>query len=248
VNATETISLDAPLDELLDYAGRSYSVGFEPVSAGGHTLEILQITNMAEYVERIAEAAGKNGIELPFWAKIWPSSMLVAHMISTMSLKPEATVLEIGAGVGVCGLAAAASGHQTVITDINPDALLFARINALKNGLGDKVTVQRADFSEDRLGRRFDVIIGAEVLYIEKLHRGLAKFLEAHIKRQPGAEIIMARDHKRKAMRFFKLVEEEFHQAQKTIGCKSTDNGETERYLCDIIRLMPKKLVAPQGE
>lgn len=242
MSTTEPISLDAPLDELLDYAGTRFDVGFEPVAAGGHSLEILQITNMAEYVERIAQGAGKDGIELPFWAKIWPSSMLMAHLISTLPVKDGATALEIGAGVGVCGLAAAAHGFDTVITDINHDALVFARINALKNGLDDRITVQSADFSQDRLNRRFDVIIGAEVLYLEKLHRGLAKFLDAHIRHQPGCEVILARDHKRKSMRFFKLIEDDFHQDGRTIGCKATENGETERFLCDIIRLTPRKM------
>ncbi|MBU1001688.1 MAG: methyltransferase [Proteobacteria bacterium] len=242
MSTNETISLDAPLDELLDYAGRRFEVAFEPVTASKHTLDILQITNMAKYVERIASHAGKDGVELPFWAKIWPSSMVLAHLVGNLPVHPEATVLEIGAGVGICGLAAGAAGFKAVITDINPDALLFSRINVLKNGLDDLVTVQRADFSQDNLGRRFDIIVGAEVLYIEKLHRGLAKFLDAHIKHQAGAQILLSRDHKRKSMRFFKLIEQDFHQANKTIGCKASDDGGTERFLCDVIRLTPRKL------
>lgn len=242
MSSDKTISLDAPLDELLGYAAQRFEVAFESVKASNHPLEILQITNMVDYVERIAAHAGKDGVDLPFWAKIWPSSMVLAHLIGNLPPNPEATVLEIGAGIGICGLAAGAAGFRTVITDINPDALLFSRINVLKNGLDDLISVQRADFSEDNLGRRFDLIMGAEVLYIEKLHRGLAKFLDAHIKHEAGAQILLSRDHKRKALRFFKLIEEEFHQTGKTIGCKTGDGGETERFLCDIVRLTPRKL------
>ncbi|BBD06976.1 class I SAM-dependent methyltransferase [Desulfovibrio ferrophilus] len=242
MSTNETISLAAPLDELLDYASQRFEVAFEPVSAGGHTLQVLQITNMIEYVERIASHAGRDGIELPFWAKIWPSSVILAHMIGTLPKTDNATLLEIGAGVGVCGLAAGAYGFESVITDINPDALIFSQINILQNGLSDRVKVQRADFSEDRLGKRFNYIIGAEVLYIEKLHRGLAKFLNAHIKHEAEAQILISRDHKRKAMRFFKLIQQDFHQASKTIGCKTTEDGDTERFLCDVIRMTPRKL------
>jgi predicted nicotinamide N-methyase len=246
VPTPESISLDAPLDELLDYAGRRFAVAFEPVSAAGRTLEILQITNMAEYVERIAEAATQGqGLDLPFWARIWPASMVLAHMAASLPLGPGAELLEIGAGVGVCGLFAAAAGLHATITDISHDALVFTRINALHNGLGDRVRVLRADFSADRLGRRFDVIIGAEVLYIERLHRGLVKFLGAHLRPREGAQALLARNHERRSMRFFKLAEEDFVMSNKTVGCKATgEDGEIERHLCDIVRLVPRKVVA----
>lgn len=241
----EPISLDAPLDELLDYAGQRFSVAFEPVSAAGRTLEILQITNMAEYVERIAEAtAPGQGLELPFWARIWPASMILAHMAAALPLGPQAEVLEIGAGVGVCGLFAAAAGMRATITDINHDALVFAQVNVLHNGLADRTRVLRADFAADRLGRRFDAIVGAEVLYIEKLHRGLVKFLTAHLRPREGAQALLARDHERRSMRFFKLAEEEFTLSNKTVGCKATgEDGAVERHLCDIVRLVPRKVV-----
>lgn len=245
MQTTEPISLDAPLDELLDYAGRRFQVAFEPVSAAGRTLEVLQITNMTEYVERIAEAAAPGqGVELPFWAKIWPASMVLAHLAASLPAPPDAELLEIGAGVGVCGLFAAAAGLRVTITDINHDALVFARINVLHNGLADRARVQRADFSADRLGRRFDIIVGAEVLYIEALHRGLVKFLTAHLHPRPGAQTLLARSYERRAMRFFKLAEEDFTMSNKTVGCKATDgDGDPERHLCDIVRLVPRKVV-----
>lgn len=239
------ISLDAPLDELLDYAKSKFEVRFEPVAAGGKTLEILQIANMAHFVEQLADQARDESVELPFWAKIWPASMILAHAVGTMPDKDGAELLEIGAGVGICGLAAAANGMRATITDINSDALLFSQINALHNDLGDLVSVEKADFSADRLGRRFRYIFGAEVLYIEKTHRGLLKFLAAHLEADDKAEVVLSRDWRRKSMRFFKLADRDFHMNKRTVGCKSTDeDGETERYLCDVIRLRPRKKVS----
>lgn len=239
------ISLDAPLDELLDAARARYDVVFEPVNAAGRTLEILQLADMSGYVEQIADAAGKDEtIELPFWAKIWPASMILSHMLAAQQDIAGKTVLEIGAGVGVCGLFAAACGYETLITDIHPDALLFAQINVLHNGLADHASVARADFAEDRLGRRFDYVVGAEVLYIEKLHRGLVKFLSAHVKAEPGAEAILARDYFRKSSRFFKLADKDFRIMCKTLGCKTQEqDDDEERYLCDLVRLQPRKQV-----
>ena len=134
---------------------------------------------------------------------------------------------------------------RATITDINPDALLFSQINALHNGLGDLVRVEKADFSTDRLGRRFRYLIGAEVLYIESTHRGLVKFMNAHLAPEEGAEVVLARDWRRKSMRFFKLAERDFLMDKRTVGCKSTEeDGKAERYLCDIIRMRPRKKVS----
>lgn len=240
-SGSDGVRLDAPLDELLDMARSRFEVRFEPVNAGGHTLDILQITNMAEYVEHLADAARGEIVDLPFWARIWPASMLLAHVAASLPADEETTVLEIGAGVGICGLVAAARGLRAVITDISPDALLFSRINVLQNGLQDRAEVLAADFSADRLGRRFQYVLGAEVLYIEKLHRGLVKFLLAHLRADGVSEVVLSRDWKRKSIRFFKLAEQEFQLDRRTVGCKSSQDGEDERYLCEVIRMRPRK-------
>jgi predicted nicotinamide N-methyase len=237
------------LDQLLDKAREKYQVHFEPVAAGDVTLSILQISNMQDYLEKLATLSPKDredggkGIEaLPLWSKIWPSSLITAHFLASGAHPETKTVLEIGAGVGVTGLFAAAFGYKVTVSDINPEALLFARINALKNGLADSLAVEKIDFSNDDLGKRFDTIIGSEVLYNPDLHRPLLKFLLKHIKRSPEAEVILARDFSRNPGRFFKMAEDEFHMAQKNIGVKSTDEGgNAERRLCTIHRLRPRK-------
>jgi predicted nicotinamide N-methyase len=235
----------APLDELLGLAEEKYAVAFEPVTAGGVTLEILQIANMPDYVEHLAESsAPTSGIELPFWAKIWTAAIMLAHFVQRME-PGNRTALEIGAGVGVAGLFAAAKGFQTVISDVNEEALLFEQINVLKNGLEDRATVMRADFAETDLKRRFDCVLGAEVLYRPDTHRGLVKFLLRHLKPSAESEILLARKFTQDQERFLKLANDDFHIADKTIGLKSTseDGGEAERHLITIHRLTPRKHV-----
>ncbi len=241
---TPEVSLNAPLDELLAYADARYGTSFEPVTIGDISLEFLQINDMAAEVDRLVATSGRNEkVELPFWAHVWPSALLMAYYVQRLPAEGR-TMLEIGAGVGVAGLFAAAHGIRATITDIHPDALIFARINVLKNGLEDRAEVMRADFAADRLGRRFDIILGSEVLYIEALHRGLAKFLLAHIKRTPEAEVILCRDFRRKADRFLALCEDEFVNREKTIGCTADDpEFGLERHLCSIHRLRPRKIV-----
>lgn len=233
--------LTAPLDELLDLARSRYAVCFEPVTIGGVTLDILQIADLPALLDRLAAMPGP--VELPFWAKIWPGSMLLGHFLHHLDPGQGRTLLEIGAGVGICSLFAASRGFRAVITDIHPDALLFSRINVLQNGLADRAEVARADFSADRLDRRFDIILGSEVLYIEDLHRGLVKFLAAHLSSDPAAEAILCRDYHREADRFFRLAESTFLYADRIVGYKEKVSGqdEPERKLCHIHRLRLRK-------
>lgn len=237
------IPLAAPLDELLDLARSRYNVRFEPVSIAGETLEILQIADLEAVIDRLVQTAGQGPVALPYWAKIWPASMLLGHFLAHLGPGDGRTLLEIGAGVGICGLFAAKKGFTAVLTDIHPDALLFSRINILQNGLADRASVAKADFAADRLGRRFDVVLGAEVLYMEDLYRGLLKFLLAHVALAPDAEAVLAKDYTRKATRFLGLAEKEFHIAERVVGYKETnpESGEPERKLCQIYRLRPRK-------
>lgn len=233
--------LDAPLSELKALAGNRFSLEFETVAAGGRELKILQIADMDRHLESLAESAGPaEGIELPFWAKIWPASLVLAHFLNRIEPQGK-SLLEIGAGVGVTGLFAAAFGFNTVISDINEDALLFARINILENGLEDKARIARADFASDRLGERFDLIVGAEVLYRPDTYRGLSKFLLNHLKTGPDSEALLARNYSRKNEKFFKTAEQDFRIAEKTIGCKAGNGEESERHLISVHRLKPRK-------
>ena len=244
---------EASLDDLLAFAGKKYALEFEPVSAGGMTLHVLQIANMRELLDAaIAENALQDALTtLPLWAKIWPASLILGHTLA--ALPPEGhSLLEIGAGCGVAGLVAAALGFSRVcITDINEDALLFARINVLRNNLQDRARVCRADIMSDNLGERFSLIAGAEILYLEHLYRPLVKFLKRHMTSSasvPAPTALLATDHRRNAKRFFKLAEKEFRIAHKPIGIRATadqddgrpdDQGRQERHLFGLHRLTP---------
>ncbi len=242
------ISLDAPLDELLEAAKSRYEVAFEPVKIGEHELDILQLTNMDSYVEALAaQLTPGDSLELPFWAKIWRTSFLLSYYVQRLPSQGRC-MLEIGAGVGLCGLFAARHGFEVTISDIHPDALLFTQINILKNGLQERASVASADFTQDRLGRRFDIVLGSEVLYKEDTYRSLCKFLLDHLKDSPEAEIVLAKEFTRKATKFFNLAEREFTIRSQDIGYKSdTQANDKEKHLCTIYRLSPKKITPPSN-
>jgi predicted nicotinamide N-methyase len=234
----------AGLAELLEQAEAKYRTRFEPVTIGDHTLEVLQLADMEDYIDRLAATAGQEGIELPFWAKIWPTSVLLSHFILKLPADPALCVLEIGAGIGLCGLIAAKHGFSVRISDNHPDALLFARINILKNGLDDLADVACIDFAKDESDRRYPLILGSEVVYRQEDYSPLVRFLKHHLDTGPSAMALLAHSYGRQSEGFFQLAGESFHIQDKTIGYKersdSDEGGAADRHLCTISKLTPR--------
>jgi len=234
---------DATLDDLLTIARAKFTVAFEPITIDGRKLEILQIADMSAYLDQLAANAQQKQLVLPFWAKLWPASTLLSYFVQRLPAPEGKTLLEIGAGLGLVGLFAAAVGFDATISDLSEDSLLFCRINILKNGLAERARVRKVDFTSDRLEQTFDYILGCEVLYREDDYRPLSKFLLRHLKTDSEAEAILSTDYTREAKKFFQYVEKEFLVQKKLIGyAAGKDNPDAkERCLCAIYRLKPRK-------
>ncbi|MGE4292807.1 MAG: methyltransferase [Desulfovibrio sp.] len=231
----------ASLDELLATArSRFGEVVFDSVSMAGGPLEILQIKDMPGYIEKLLAraGAGKN-VELPLWAKVWPTCMVLSMFLGKFPFPEDFEFLEIGAGVGLSGLVLARRGYRVTITDIEPDALLFSRINALRNGLADRVEIRTADFTKDRLGRKFDVVAGCEILFRKSFFEPLGRFLDAHLSDRPGAEIVLGSDGARQGLEFFKSEAGKYDMMRTDLGYRDLECDE-QKTAC-LYRLRRKK-------
>lgn len=113
---------------------------------------------------------------------------------------PESTVLDLGAGLGVLGLIAAAAGARRVYL-VEPEAIVrLAPQVAQANGLSDRITVLQGTVEEITLPERVDVIVSVftgNLLFTEDLLPSLFFARDRFLK--PGgylipdaAELIMA--------------------------------------------------------
>jgi predicted nicotinamide N-methyase len=213
----------AKLQELMQQAGRKFKVGFEPIKSGDLMVEVLQVRNMTDYLDRLA-AKSKGPVDLPFWAKIWPTCVFTGHLLAR-SDGAGRSLLEVGSGVGVCGLLAALGGYEVTLTDFDEDALLFCRINILKNGLDGRATAVKADFTKDRLGRVFDVFLGCEVLYHPKDYPGMLAFMDAHL--AEDGEAFFAMDDSRTGRDFFQAASSNYEI--RVLPVPAVGKAETRR-------------------
>jgi predicted nicotinamide N-methyase len=223
------------LEELMERIKSKYTVEIIPVKVGDKVLKTLQIKDFEEYLAELVEKGEVGVLDLPYWAKIWDAGMLLAYFMGRQPVVLGQHILEIGAGVGIVGVYAALHGHRVTISDINEDALMFARANALLNGV-PQVDVRRLDWNRAELPRTYDVIIGAEVVYDRESYPAMVQFLRKGIR--PGGIIFMAKNAQLNAPKFFAEMSRyfEFKYTTQTI---STD-GEPQRIELYAIRLKNK--------
>jgi predicted nicotinamide N-methyase len=96
---------------------------------------------------------------LPYWAELWPAATVLAESLPELSGQ---RVVELGCGLGVTSLVAAATGADVTATDWSPDAIELLRSNAARNLLSVRAEVRdwRVTWAE-----RFDLALAADVLY-----------------------------------------------------------------------------------
>jgi predicted nicotinamide N-methyase len=96
---------------------------------------------------------------LPYWAELWPAARALAEALPVVDGR---RVVELGSGLGLPSLVAAAKGATVTATDWSPDAIALLRENASRNGLELRAEVRDWRESWDE---RFDLALAADVLY-----------------------------------------------------------------------------------
>ena len=143
------MAIHESLEALLLQAGARFDVGFEPLDIDGVPLQVLGINNMQAHLDKlIASKSIHNPLkDLQLWAKVWPASFVLGRFLRKFEPQGK-TVLEVGAGCGVTGCIASlyCFSHVTV-SDIVPDALLFAKANSVRNGLQERMDVRHIDIA-----------------------------------------------------------------------------------------------------
>ena len=83
----------------------------------------------------------------------------LVSQLDSSRIGPEAEVLDMGTGSGVCAVFAARHARRVVAVDINASAVRCARINALLNRAEGVVDVRHGDLFDPVAGERFDLIL-----------------------------------------------------------------------------------------
>ena len=169
----------------------------------------------------------------PLWSKIWEASLLLASKLAARPVSPGERLIELGAGLGVAGVAAAAFGHDITITEYDPHALAFLYANRLENQC-HAAQVCRLDWHNPELHVSFDVILGSELIYKESDFMIMRTLFRKLIK--PGGEVLLAAEMRQTNKAFLDCMQSEF---QIQIA-KHTLRSESQAIPLLLIRMVPK--------
>ena len=134
---------------------------------------------------------------MPYWAELWPAALELAEALpaSLAGLR----VIELGCGLGMPSLVAAARGAVVTALDWAEPAVELLRGNAERNGLS--VAAVHADWRA--YGGDFDLVLGSDLLYEA---RNAAALLELLPRLAP--EAILAEPGRPHAAGFFRQAAE----------------------------------------
>ncbi len=96
---------------------------------------------------------------LPYWAELWPASLALANALP--GRLDGASVVELGCGLGVPALVAAARGAHVTAIDWAPAAVELLQVNARRNGL--ELNAAARDWRS--FAGSFDLVLASDVLY-----------------------------------------------------------------------------------
>ncbi|HET7137038.1 MAG TPA: methyltransferase domain-containing protein [Gaiellaceae bacterium] len=160
----------------------------------------LRLERPASPEALIDEAEFERDEFLPYWAELWPAATALAEALPEVA---GVHVVELGCGLGVPSLVAAAKGASVTAIDWSEDAIALLRENAARNGL--TLRAETRDWREP-WAERFDLALAADVLYER---RNIEPVLERLRELAPAALVgLAARPYEAEFLRLAGDVEE----------------------------------------
>jgi len=144
------------------------------VTLADRTLSLWHIKDLDAFLGRMmSEHPLVPDDDIPYYAWIWPSALVLGEMLLQGPKLDGVTALELGCGVGVVGLCAALQGAQCILTDLQAGALELAQRNAAQLDLSSRITVRSLDWRAPDAPQQ-DLIVASDVLYEARFSEPLA--------------------------------------------------------------------------
>ena len=146
------------------------------IPIAGREIRLWRPINAEAYILNTTQAEFGDEERLPYWAMLWPACIALAEDLVDAGNLSGKSLIELGAGLGVPALAAAAAGASVMATDWYNDALEFIRESAAANEI-----IVHAKFLDWRFPPnlpQFDILAGADLLYERRNHDLLLDLLD----------------------------------------------------------------------
>jgi predicted nicotinamide N-methyase len=173
-----------------------------PIQVGERTWQITAATDpsaLSDVTEHLEH--------FPHGLLLWEAAIGLARWLPRLRVQLQGKrVLELGAGVGLPGLVARSLRAQVWQTDHLAETLALAAANARQNEVTG-IHYFLADWREWNHGARYDLIVGADILYARLRHFYLERIFHKNL--APGGRLLLSDPGRAQALDF--VVDLEAH-------------------------------------
>src|SRR5690554_282620 len=174
-------------------SSKNYYTKIENIKIDGtNDLIIRSLLDRQQYYDPKG-AAKRLGICSASWSlfgMLWPSSIHLARAIAKRPINQDENILEIGCGLALASLVAHRLGAKITASDRHPKAKLFLQKNLRLNNMpklpfrhgqwGEHPKPSLKDTGAPLLEKKYDLIIGSDLLYEPDMPIALARFVNLH--------------------------------------------------------------------
>ncbi|MFC1684402.1 methyltransferase [Pseudomonadota bacterium] len=168
----------------------SLRIRYQTIEFDDVDIHVRTLRDRQQYrdVDGVAEKLGISSASWPLFGVVWPSSEVLAHLLSDFKIKGK-RILEVGCGIGLASLLLNHRNADITATDQHPEAEGFLSENVQLNE-GKVIPFVRTGWGDDDsdLGE-FDLVVGSDLLYEGDHVELLAGFIDQHAK--PHCEVIL---------------------------------------------------------
>lgn len=143
--------------------------------------------------------------KVPCWAEIWPAARGLASYIWENITFGGESLLELGSGLGLPGVACGLKGARVTFSDFNPLALELSAKNAVINGLTGCRLLQ-GDWRDFPEYGQFDWVVGSDIFYDPKLNVHLGRVMATRL--AGGGRLLLAHPGRKASFAFIEALEE----------------------------------------
>lgn len=154
---------------------------------------------------------------IPYWAELWPSAIALAQFVmENEKMFAGKSVLEIGCGLALPGIAAGKLTKGVIMSDYLQEALEMASVNwSLNHDSDPKVLIM--DWRNPDPSHAADILLASDVAYERRMFDFLP--LAFHQLVKPGGKIIVSEPDRHYAREFFSTLASAgfFHEKQERL-------------------------------
>lgn len=161
------------------------------VAAAGREWILHRPANLEALWDTMDDERFDEDERLPYWVELWPASIALADWLANKGGRlREKLCVDMGCGLGLTAMVAAAQGARVLAMDYEFDALAYARKNAVSNKVPQPLWTTMDWRAPAVAARSIDCIWGGDIMYERRFVDPVLRFITHAL--APGGTVWMA--------------------------------------------------------